>query len=109
MADLERYRQAIQTRVCSHCADRDARGYCSLTADHECGILHHLEAIVDVVHSTHSLKLEDYIRILRERVCAHCENEKPDGSCKLRTEVECEIDRFFEIVVEAIEEVDEKA
>ena len=87
----------------------DDRGYCTLTADHECGILHHLEAIVDVVHSTHSVKLEDYIKILRERVCSHCGNQSKDGSCKLRTNVDCELDRFFEIVVEAIEEVDAKA
>ena len=107
--DIERYREAVRKKVCQKCLDLDEHGYCSLTDERECGVLLHLEMIVDVVHTAHSDKLEDYIRLLRERVCSNCKNQSPDGTCRLRSQTDCGLDRFFELIVEAIEEVDAKS
>lgn len=104
--DYEPYRTAVRNKVCQKCLDLDEHGHCALTDERECGVLLHLEMIVDIVHATHSEKLDDYIKLLRERVCANCKNEMPDGACRLRSDADCGLDRFFELIVEAIEEVD---
>ena len=104
--DYERYREAIRRKVCEHCIDLDEKGRCTLTGDERCGVELHLEKIVDVVHSVRSTNLGDYVRVLRERVCASCKNQNPDGTCRLRGEADCGLDRYFALVVEAIEEAD---
>ena len=104
--DYERYRQAVKKKVCEHCVDLGENGECALTGDRKCGVEIYLERIVGVVHAVHSNRLEDYIRVLRERICSSCKNQNPDGSCLLRSEADCGLDRFFELIVETIEEVD---
>lgn len=104
--DYEKYKQAVQKKVCGHCLDSNEQGRCTLTSEHECGIMLYFNEIVDVVRSTKSDQMSDYIRILRARVCSHCKNEDPHGLCQFRINTDCGLDRFFELVVEAIEEVD---
>ena len=36
----------------------------------------------------------------------NCKNQSPDGTCKLRNAADCGLDRYFELIIEAIEEVD---
>ena len=104
--NYELYRPAILKKVCEHCVDSDEHGNCALTSGRQCGVEMYLEAIVDVVHSTKSDRMEDYIRVLRERVCSHCKNQDSTGDCQFRMNADCGLDRFFELVVEAIEETD---
>ena len=105
--DYERYCEAIRKRVCQHCVDLGEEGRCTLTGDQKCGVELYLEKIIYVVHSTQSSYLSDYVNALRKHICAFCKNQNPDGTCKLRSEVDCGLDRYFALVVEAIEEVDE--
>lgn len=104
--DCERYRQAIYEKVCRHCIDLGEDGRCTLTEDRQCGAQIHLEKIVEAVHAVHSRNLEDYVKVLREKVCASCKNQNPDGTCRLRSEADCGLDRYFALIVEAIEETD---
>ena len=106
MLDRERYREAILRKVCEHCVDLGENGHCTLKGDRQCGVEIYLDKILDVVHSVHSDKLENYVEELRKHVCSECKNQLPDGNCQLRAAGNCGLDRFFEIVVEAIEEVD---
>lgn len=102
--DCERYRQAIDEKVCRHCIDLGEDGRCTLTGDQQCGVQIHLEKIVEAVHAVQSRNLEDYVKVLREKVCASCKNQNPDGTCRLRSEADCGLDRYFALIVEAIEE-----
>lgn len=104
--DYERYRTAIRRKVCQHCIDLGADGKCTLTNERQCGVEIYLDKIVDVVHSVHSQNLQDYVDLLRKKVCANCKNQRPDGTCQIRNEIECGLDRYFALVVEAIEEAD---
>ena len=106
--NYDKYRQAIVNRVCSHCIVCAENGKCTLTGEDRCGVEIHLEKIVDVVHSVKSPRLEDYVKVLREKVCKTCKNQNPDGTCQLRSVADCGLDRYFELVVEAIEEVDKR-
>lgn len=107
--DDERYRRAIRKRVCAHCIDLGEDGRCTLSGDRQCGVELYLDKIVDVVHAVHSQNLQDYVRVLRERVCADCKNQNPNGTCRLRAEADCGLNRYFALVVEAIEEADSDA
>ena len=106
--NYEIYRNAIRKKVCQHCIDLSEEGECTLSGDEQCGLELYLTDIVDVVHSVKSDKLEDYVRALREQVCAFCKNQNPDGTCRLRMEADCGLNRYFGLVVEAIEEVDSR-
>jgi hypothetical protein len=106
--ELERYQEAIRKKVCAHCVDLGEDGKCTLTRDQKCGVELYLDQIVPVVQSVRSDKLEDYVTVLRERVCSQCKNQNKDGKCQLRSNADCGLDRFFELIVEAIEEVDAK-
>src|SRR3989338_1788285 len=105
----EPYRRAIQKKVCEHCIDLAENGHCVLTGERQCGVELYLDKIVSIVHSVKSQNLQDYVRVLREQVCASCKNQNPDGSCRLRGEADCGLDRYFALVVEAIEEVDQRS
>ena len=48
---------------------------------------------------------EDYIDAIRRHVCTVCTAQDSDGSCGLRQEVQCALDAYLMLVVEAIEEV----
>ncbi|MBI1978181.1 MAG: hypothetical protein HYS55_05460 [Candidatus Omnitrophica bacterium] len=104
--DYEPYRRAISKKVCGHCIDLAEDGRCTLTGEERCGVELYLEKIVDVVHSIKSTNLADYVQALRKQVCSSCKNQNPDGTCRLRGEADCGLDRYFALVVEAIEEVD---
>ncbi len=104
--DYQPYRNAVYRKVCQHCLDLGANGHCTLTGERECGVELYLEKLVDVVHSVKSDVLEDYICALRREVCSHCKNQTEDGNCRLRNSADCGLNRFFEIIVETVEEVD---
>lgn len=104
--ELERYRAKIREKVCGRCIDCGEDRKCTLTGERDCGVEIHLEKIIHVVRRVKSTSLSDYITALRSEVCDHCDNQKPDGSCLLRRSVDCALDRYLELVVEAIEEVD---
>ena len=95
MADL-RYKEAILKRVCEHCVDLGADGHCTLKGENACGVELCLDKIIDVVHSVHSNKLQDYVDELRKHVCFECKNQMPDGNCSMRAAANCGIDRFFD-------------
>ena len=104
----KRYLRAVRNKVCAHCVDLAEEGKCTLTGFNKCGVELYLPEIVTVVHSVESDKLGDYIQLLRKKVCSNCKNQNADGTCKLRTEADCGLDRYFALIIEAIEEVDQK-
>ncbi len=104
--DYEPYRKAIYERVCQHCVDLGSDGKCTLPKDMKCGVELYLPQMVGIVHSVNSEKMDDYVSVLRKRICASCRHEEADSSCRLRAAAECGLDRYFELIVEAIEAVD---
>ena len=100
------YKDAIRKKVCVHCIDFGADGQCKLSSDRQCGVEIYLDKIIGTIRSVKSNLLQDYIEALRKNVCSECKNQNPNGTCRLRSEAECGLDRYFEMVVEAIEEVE---
>ena len=105
MEHLEEYWDAVRLRVCTKCIDGDGYGNCRLTGEESCGLKAHFPRIVETIHSVKSDNMEPYIEALRRNVCAYCKNQSPDGKCMFRANVDCGLDRYFPLIVEAIEEV----
>ncbi|MDZ7267701.1 MAG: hypothetical protein ONB48_16230 [candidate division KSB1 bacterium] len=105
---LQEYADAIRSRVCSVCLDavmqRDLFVRCGLPADRRCPVDLYLPRVIEVVESVDSWLLEDYVHALRERVCAVCANAG-GGTCVLRLQADCALDRYLALVIEAIDEV----
>ena len=104
--EIELYRKSIYEKVCKHCIDLGKDGKCTLTDEMKCGVEMYLPEIVKVVQSVKSPYISDYIKKLRDLVCTHCANQNADGTCNFRLAADCGLDRYFLLIVEAIEEVD---
>ncbi len=103
--NIEYYWQAIQQKICAKCIDGDRTGNCLLSAGETCGLKTYFPRIVESVLSVQSDKLNPYVAALRKNVCAECRHQSSDGTCSLRRSLDCGLDRYFPLVIEAIEEV----
>lgn len=103
--NVENYWQAVQQRVCAKCVDGDRFGNCLLSGGETCGLKTYFSQIVEAVLSVQSDKLDIYVAALRKNVCSGCRHQSSDGTCSLRRSLDCGLDRYFPLVIEAIEEV----
>jgi hypothetical protein len=108
MTRLEMYWEAVQERVCKHCIDSDRKGNCRLSANEECGVKVHFPAIVETVLAVQNDRLDPYVKSLRDNVCASCRHQSADGTCVIRNHVDCALDRYYPMIVEAIEAVSKR-
>lgn len=104
--DLQEYAAAVRNRVCPVCLDAVMHGdrfvRCGLPAGRKCPVELYLPQVIDTVESVDSWLMEDYVRVLREKVCAFCANSE-GGVCVLRLQADCALDRYFMLVIDAIE------
>ncbi|MBI3587451.1 MAG: hypothetical protein HY088_10010 [Ignavibacteriales bacterium] len=103
--ELRLYWEAVQKRICAKCIDGSGNGNCRLSGYEGCGLTLHFPKVVETILSVNSDKLESYIQALRLNVCSSCKHQSPDGTCLLRDNLDCGLDRYFPMVIEAIEEV----
>ena len=104
MDDVGRYWLAVQRRVCVKCIDGDGHGSCRLSGEEVCGLKLHFPRIVETVLSVQSNSIEPYIEALGQNVCAECKHQSADGTCAFRSNLDCGLDRYFPLIVQAIEE-----
>lgn len=109
MSHDERYLQEIRDKVCRKCIDRTASGLCVTSTYDSCAINRYLPELIDIVLTTPGDDLDAYVAVLRERVCSTCGHQSADGHCDMRDDVECALDRYFPLIVEAIQEVNRTA
>lgn len=104
--EIEKYWQAVQQMVCRVCIDSapSGNGICRVSEMSMCGVKEYFPKIVKIVLSIKSDKMDDYIIALRENICKEC-RETPNGVCELRDSVECALDRYYPLIVQAIESV----
>lgn len=100
---LDDYWEAVRAVVCRKCIDGDGHGNCRLTGSYACGLSAHFPRIVETVLSVTSDAMDPYIEALREHVCANCVHQSPEGRCMFRVNVDCGLDRYFPLIVQAIE------
>lgn len=101
--ELEPYLAELRARVCSRCIERPEGGPPCDVLGKICGIESHLEELVAEVRRTKSPLLEPYLERCRIKICAHCPQLGDHECCP------CPMDYLGELVVEAIEAVDNRA
>ena len=106
--NLEPYWEAVRSKVCVACVDSDGKGNCRLSGEEECSLKVYFPLIVQVVKNVHNDSLDEYVTALRNIVCSQCRHLGPDGRCRYRAAVDCGLDRYFPLIVQAIEEADVK-
>lgn len=95
---------AIRSHVCTLCKVGDDDGPCNGIQRDVCTIERFFPQIMEVARTVKSERIEDYVSALRIAVCAIC---RPDGMhfCSLRDSATCTLDRYFVLIVEAINQV----
>ena len=106
MDTLDQYRDAVRKKVCESCCDGDGAGACMLPGAQECALRPSFQEIVKAVRSVKSNDVQPYADAIRLGVCASCKHQSTDGNCMIRTGLDCGLDRYLPLVIEAIELVD---
>ena len=100
-AELE---ELVRNRICGVCSDRKTDGTCGLEEPGQCALFRLFPQVVEAIQATQSDNLEDYIGAIRRKVCSVCTAQESDESCGQRQQVQCALDAYLVLVVEAIEE-----
>jgi hypothetical protein len=101
LAELE---ELVRNRICGVCSERKMDGTCGMEEPIQCALFRLFPQVAEAIQTTHSDDIEDYIGAIRRKVCTVCTAQDSDGSCDLRQEVQCALDAYLLLVVEAIEE-----
>ena len=101
LAELE---ELVRNRICGVCSDRKMDSTCGLEEPDTCALFRLFPQVAEAIQSTHSDKIDDYIDAIRRNVCTVCTAQDSDGGCVPRQEVQCALEAYLLLVVEAIEE-----
>lgn len=97
------YEEAIRNYVCSRCIDLGEDGLCHSKDAQGCAIFRFLPELIGIAERIQSLRVDSYAKAIRENLCTYCWNQHPDGSCDIRQILDCALDRYLPLVLEAIE------
>ena len=101
LAELE---ALVRNRICGVCSDRKMDGACGLEEPGQCALFRLFPQVAEAIQATNSNDIQDYVEAIRRKVCTVCTEQDSDGSCGVRQEVQCALDAYLLLVVEAIEE-----
>jgi hypothetical protein len=104
---MDKYLKAIKQNVCSICVDSNEKGGCTLNEKETCAVELYLPQIIEIVNSLESDDIKEYFNKLHDVVCTKC-REKEEGSCYLREDANCSLDRHFPIIVDVIKKVNKE-
>jgi hypothetical protein len=101
LAQLE---SIVRNKICSVCTERTANGECGLEDPSNCALFRLFPQVAEAIQSVNSEDINPYLEAIRRNVCSVCTGQAHDGSCQTRQQVQCALDAYLLIVVEAIEE-----
>jgi len=94
----------IRNTVCRVCTDRTTTGECGREDPTSCALFRLFPQVAEAIQTVDSENISDYIEAIRRNVCPVCAEQAADGSCEVREQVQCALDAYLLLVVEAIEE-----
>ena len=94
----------IRNRICAVCSARSLDGNCGLEEPSGCALFRLFPEVAQAIQSVNSEEIQPYIEAIRRKVCTVCADQAADGSCETRQQVQCALDAYLILVVEAIEE-----
>lgn len=99
------YWEAVRLTVCRSCVEGDGSGNCHLPHGDVCALVAFFPKIVQAVRSVQAAQRVDQVRAVQNAVCAQCSHQLPNGFCAKRNNQSCALNRFFPLVIETIETV----
>jgi hypothetical protein len=106
---FEELEATIRERICRVCTDRTVEGKCGLEDPTSCALFRLFPEVARAVQSVSSDDIRDYIRAIREQVCSVCSERTSEGECESRKQVQCALDAYLLLIVDAIEEATGKS
>jgi len=94
----------VRNRICKVCTERTVDGQCGLEEPSSCALFRLFPQVAQAIQSVKSDDIQQYIDSIRRNVCAVCADQARDGSCETRQQVQCALDAYLLLVVDAIEE-----
>lgn len=94
----------VRNRICGVCTERTNQGQCGLENPSGCALFRLFPQVAQAIQSVSSNDIQQYIDAIRRNVCSVCEEQAQDGSCEARRQVQCSLDAYLLLVVDAIEE-----
>jgi hypothetical protein len=94
----------VRNRICNVCTERTTAGQCGLENPSGCALFRLFPQVAQAIQSVDSNDIHQYIDAIRSNVCTVCQEQARDGSCEVRQQVQCALDAYLLLVVEAIEE-----
>jgi hypothetical protein len=101
LAELE---AIVRNRICKVCTSRTVNGDCGLEEPSSCALFRLFPQVAQAIQSVQSDDIHQYIDAIRARVCSVCKDQAEDQSCETRQQVQCALDAYLLLVVDAIEE-----
>jgi hypothetical protein len=101
---FEELEAIIRERICRVCTDRTVEGECCLEDASSCALFRLFPQVARAVQSVSSDDIRHYIRAIREQVCSVCSEQTSDSECESRKQVQCALDAYLLLIVDAIEE-----
>jgi hypothetical protein len=101
LAELE---AIVRNRICKVCTERTVDGDCGLEQPSSCALFRLFPQVARAIQSVKSDDIHQYIEAIRQNVCSVCHDAEADGSCETRQQVQCALDAYLLLVVDAIEE-----
>ena len=101
---IEELEAIVRNRICKVCTSRTVNGDCGLEEPSSCALFQLFPQVAAAIQSVHSSDIHQYIEAIRRQVCSVCADRAADGSCETRQQVECALDAYLLLVVDAIEE-----
>ena len=94
----------VRNRICGVCTERTMDGECGLEEPASCALFRLFPQVAQAIRMVKSDDINQYIEAIRRNVCSVCAEQAADGSCETRRQVQCALDAYLVLVVEAIEE-----
>jgi hypothetical protein len=101
LAELE---AIVRKRICGVCTSRALSGDCGLEEPSSCALFQLFPQVAKAIQSVKSDDIQLYIDAIRRNVCSVCTGAAENGSCETRQQVQCALDAYLLLVVDAIEE-----
>jgi hypothetical protein len=101
---LSELEDLVRNRICGVCTERTVEGQCGLEQPSSCALFRLFPQVAQAIQSVRSDDIQQYIEAIRRNVCSVCAEQAQDGSCETRQQVQCALDAYLLLVVDAIEE-----
>ena len=98
------YEEAVRRHVCSHCIDYGEDGQCHSLDVSGCAIYRFLPELIGIAQKIRRSNMKSYQRAVRKCICRRCDHSK-GKECSLRKELDCALDRYLPLVLDALDEV----